>query len=242
MLGFFLSQYEQLFCRYYAEDISRNYKNFKLRVDELQDVSRFYKIKKNDNRINKVFEYLKEQKRLLDGGSSELDNLRTPSVKGIRELVKYIERKRSIVLYKQMYYIQKLCGNAATEYTYCKTLLESKYNKNHHHNTTFDDAEIDKLWKSRHGGQACDEELKLRDCHRKMAFNIRNSMRYINGVRINCSAMGNELTQEIITQNQNMLLMSDKVNKTSKILAWLSFALGIAGIVIGVLGYLQSMD
>lgn len=164
--------------------------------------------------------------------------------KEIRELTEKFRDFQLRFFRTRLMILESICNNATTEYTYCKTLLGSKYNEKYDYSLLFTDDEIDKLNVDNEGSNLCDKELMAKDKCRKKAFNIRNCMRYIEGVRQKCALWENELTQELvyrvknisesvkeITQsNKAILEASNKSNRISELLGWLGGALGSVGL------------
>lgn len=99
-----------------------------------------------------------------------------------------------------VYQINRLCENACIEYTYCKTLLSSKYNKSFVHNLEVDESDPLK-----------DQKKEWR----RNALNIRNSMRYIENIKYkNQNRLGRQsrtLVQEIDE------VVADVKNNTKKV-------------------------
>ena len=126
------------------------------------------------------------------------------------------------------------CGNALTEYNYCKSLLESKYNTEYKHDLTISDAEVKILGESR----GVSDELLAKDHHRKIAFNIRNSVRYIEEIRNKCTIWENEMTRNLVNSVDKMQRTTELSNRLSKFLAVLSAILGGLGLLFGVLSFL----
>lgn len=162
----------------------------------------------------------------------------------IRALTKKIRDFRLRFFRTRLTVLESICNNATTEYTYCKTLLGSKYNEIYNYSSLFTDDEIGELNVDNVGSGQCDKKLMAKDRCRKKAFNIRNCMRYIEGVRQKCAIWENELTQELlyrvknisesveeITQsNKAILEASNKSNRISELLGWLGGALGCVGL------------
>ncbi len=88
-----------------------------------------------------------------------------------------------------------LCNNSLIEYTYCKTLLESKYNDNYKH-----DSKI----------SAVEPQKDEKDRCRKKAFNIRNSIRYIESAKRKCEIWQNNITETLLDE---IHILSSQVNK-----------------------------
>lgn len=262
VIDFFLGQYEQLFCRYYAENISKSYKDFLWYIQQLREKPGILhgKLKETYKDIDLTLVWFQDKKKDIDEllelsndkneeeaiqGHTKSDNdlSDTKKIDEITQLSNYIEQNRARVLVSLLGKVLKLCGNALTEYTYCKTLLESKYNSYTHHDVVFTEDEIRDL-----SGNNCDSTLIKRDLRRKRAFNIRNSIRYIEGIRNKCNIWENELLQDVMNQNQQMLKNSNAVNKSNEkmlvsskksnvisiILGAVSVALGVLSIVLAV--------
>lgn len=262
VIDFFLGQYEQLFCRYYAENISKSYKDFMWYIQQLREKpgilhDKLKALPTDSKLIDLALLWFQNKKKDIDEllkdkneeeyiqGHTKSDNGLSDAEKlnEITQLSDYIEQNRARVLVSLLGNVLKLCGNALTEYTYCKTLLESKYNSYTHHDVVFTEDEIKNL-----SGTNCDPTLIKRDLRRKRAFNIRNSIRYIEGVRNKCNIWENDLLQDVMNQNQKMLKISNTVNKSNKdmlisskksnaisiVLGFLSVALGVLSIVLAV--------
>lgn len=111
--------------------------------------------------------------------------------------------------------LNDICNNALTEYNYCKTLLESVYNTEFNHNPLLhDNNDIPK-----------DSNDTEKNRCKEVAFNIRNSLRYIEGIRKKCSMWDNlithNLTQDVekLIQENNNLTNSTRslINESSKL-------------------------
>lgn len=111
--------------------------------------------------------------------------------------------------------ISMLCEGALTEYVYCKTLLESKYNTQVTHT---------KLSRSDSEPNRRNEDV---DIWRKKACNIRNSIRYIETVKYRCiNAQSNSV---------NMTLRkSDLLSRNGKIWTFIGIVLAVLGIVLTI--------
>lgn len=264
VIDFFLGQYEQLFCRYYAENISKSYKDFMWYIQQLGEKPNEIlhgKLKETptdsklidlallwfQNKKKDIDELLKEknEEESIQGHTKSDNGLSdTEKLNEIILLSDYIEQNRARVLVSLLGKVLKLCGNALTEYTYCKTLLESKYNSYTHHDVVFTEDEIRDL-----SGNNCDPTLIKRDLRRKRAFNIRNSIRYIEGIRNKCNIWENDLLQDVMNLNQKMLKISNTVNKgnkdmliSSKKSNTISIVLGVLSVALGVLSIVLAVD
>ena len=116
--------------------------------------------------------------------------------------------------------IGMLCEGAITEYVYCKTLLESKYNTFVNH---------EKFEKE-------DTSTTELDKWRKIACNIRNSIRYIETVKYRC-----------LNSQSNSVFMAlkkaDKLSQNAKIWTVIGIFLSIVGVALTAVGIiLASME
>lgn len=129
--------------------------------------------------------------------------------------------------------IQITCGNAMTEYNYCKSLLESKYNTEYKYDLQLTDDELSLLGK---GGDDVDEELNAKDLRRKSAFNIRNSIRYIVEVRSKCDTWESEITRYLVQKVDRMQQTAEKSRIQSEEIEKLSLRLGEESVKLGQQG------
>lgn len=175
----------------------------------------------------------------------KLQNVDVEEVKKeIEEFKEKIHEGRIIFLQNRLEILESICGNAMTEYTYCKTLVESKYNEKYDYRLPVSEAEIKELIDYYEEQSQCDNELIKKDNSRKKAFNIRNCIRYIESVRQKCTLWENELSRELIKQaknvsdsiktisesNQIILHASQESSINSEFLGWVSVALGFLSV------------
>ena len=99
--------------------------------------------------------------------------------------------------------INKLCESASTEYVYCKTLLESRYN-----------------WKIKKDNYTSEEYEE-----RKTALNIRNSMRYIETAKYRCSNAQTDSTHAVLDK-------ADRLSKIAKRIAYISLIVTIISCIL----------
>ena len=166
----------------------------------------------------------------------------------LKEKIKVVSLPYVNHLYTQVSSLSKICHNALIEYTYCRTLLGSKYNDDYKYDSLFTQSEVEYL--SDNPFQY--SRLSLRDDRRKKAFNIRNSIRYIEDIRQKCSLLESSLTKVLIEEvhmiskdntkilsqikileqkNANTLRESKKSNRMSYALGLLSVGLGIISVI-----------
>lgn len=213
VINWYLDQYEKQFIGY-AEEISKQHREFTKRIN-LRRRSRNALAKQDNVEIQKcLIEYECLQKSTI---KSEEDTL--PSIAFLVDEAKQTVLKLSLKeqrqelqertdstskselneikeLHAKLRVLSKLCGDALTEYTYCKALLGSKYNDDYKHDRFFNRQQVGVL--SLYPNLS--PNLSTLDDRRKKAFNIRNSIRYIEGVKQNCSRWENELTENLIEQ------------------------------------------
>ena len=109
--------------------------------------------------------------------------------------------------------IGMLCEGAITEYVYCKTLLESKYNTFVNHEKFEEE----------------DNNTTELDKWRKKACNIRNSIRYIETVKYRClNSQSNGVSMA--------LKRADKLSRNAKIWTVIGIILSIIGVVLTAVG------
>jgi len=116
--------------------------------------------------------------------------------------------------------IGMLCEGALTEYVYCKTLLESKYNSQVTHN------KIDLANKT-------ESEVIEFNKWRKKACNIRNAIRYIETVKYRCTnAHANGI---------NMILKkADNLNHKASVWTIIGIIMSIVGLALTTVGIVLS--
>jgi hypothetical protein len=165
------------------------------------------------------------------------------------------ENQLSEVFVAQLNSLQGMCGNALTEYNYCKSLLESKYNTEYKYDLLLTAENIEKLGQREDIGEGVTEEeqrnlawrkdicdsLSAKDLRRKCAFNIRNCIRYIVEVRSKCGIWESEIIRDLVQKVGRMLQVAEKLSirsekngKLSVRLGWLSAVLGVFGFVLSI--------
>ena len=208
VINWYLDQFEKQFVGY-AEEISKQHREFTKRID-LRRRSR--NAIKNQNRVEIkkcLIEYgclqnvsIKWGENILPSISSLVKNAQqgiskmSPEEQN-QELLKLTDstsQSEIKELHAKLRVLSRLCGDALTEYTYCKALLGSKYNDDYKHDRYFNHRQVGVL--SLYSNSL--PKLSALDERRKKAFNIRNSIRYIEGVKQNCSRWENELTENLI--------------------------------------------
>lgn len=116
---------------------------------------------------------------------------------------------KTILLVNELNTLLKLCGDALTEYNYCKTLLESRYNSDYGYSILFDSCE--EIQTNIKNKQSEEEKKQLKTAHRKKAFNIDNSARYIEEVRHKCDVWENQLLQDTVIRINHLSNLNQKL-------------------------------
>lgn len=277
VINWYLDQFERQFISY-AERISKDHRDFSKRIN-LRRRSRNAlesKLPDADEEIRKcLIEYSNIQKEsdkktgdkpptirsLIDAATNDVDTLsaeeRRQKLKSFTDSTSPVELREIHDLHKKLRALSKLCGDALTEYTYCKALLGSKYNDDYKYDRYFNVEEVQLLSHMDYLNQSSDHPSLLKlDEKRKKAFNIRNSIRYIEGVKQNCSRWEGELNENLIEHvhniskdhketldelerlskaNRDTLKESEKSNLYSYLLGRLSVGLGVSSIGFALL-------
>lgn len=185
--------------------------------------------------IDDVEKELKKEQELFDAINND-ENNENRKIQRFNKIKKEIWRNEDFVINFFVDYLKSLlgtCGNALTEYNYCKSLLESKYNTEYKHNLDIAENDLKILGENK----SVSKELQAKDHHRKVAFNIRNSVRYIEEIRNKCTIWENEMTRNLVNSVDKMQRTSEISNRLSKHLAVWSIILGFFGILFGVLSF-----
>jgi hypothetical protein len=238
----FLQQYEVLFGEIYAKTISERNRLFDkllrtfntIRSDEFKS-----KIKESsDNELLEIDEFIHKfyytvLSHLGKSGRSPRDYTPTKHRKRhYYRLIKQIRRLQGAYYQKYVTLLSTLCGNAAIEYTYCQTLLNSKYNTEIKPNIQFSIDEISQLRNSEDSIVCSSPELLRKDLSRKIANNIQNAIRYIECVKYKCS---NRASEHI----RNVLDEAEAANKRSLVL---TIIFGIITFISLVVAIAQVLD
>lgn len=267
-INYFIDQFEKQFVKY-AKEVSNTYRFCKRqlnRYDKINHDSKKIIDVKDKNKIDLLLTLLRwecyyidllEQsgfEKLIDSKVYEdfkincMTELQLANIDEEKKEIEYLHEKipniRIKFLRNRLNILETICGNATTEYTYCKTLLESKYNENYNYTLPISDDEIKALIDYYEKNIQCDNNFLLKDNCRKKAFNIRNCIRYIEGIRQKCNIWENELSQALIDKvktiseeiskisksNQKILNASQKSSRLGELLAWISLMLGLWGL------------
>ncbi len=234
ILQFYLKQYEQLFSQRYVvqlSDLNAKYERLLVYINQLE------KLKKNDisgivrkkspeerKRFEKALRRLEINAKNNDGPIMQGDDTINHSVHYYKKSILSFLDNADILLSSFLSEISELCGNAMMEYAYCKTLLDSKYNTETRHTVAFSPEELGML----EGSIECDGEkmdsLRHRDEQRKIAINIRNSMRYIDCIKYKCA---NGVNFGVSHQFSK----AEQLSKVSKVIAIISLIVSLIGAI-----------
>lgn len=228
--SYYLYQYERIFKTRYAHRLSTlrsEYLQCKsvehLLINQFNDLKNSDKVEEIKSELQKIVEcyrrYLSDYNGSINGsnGDTELDKIRTESL----DLLPRVRKKMRGE-------VKELCENAYIEYTYCKTLLESKYNKQIRKDVQFDEKELDNL-----KSNECEEQEKFRlqkkDFLRKMAVNICSAMSYVDDVLIVCRDWD---TAEV----DGNFDKAEALSKRSEIIAKCSLVASIISLIVSIIG------
>lgn len=260
VLCYFLNQFESRF-KLLAETISKEYRQIEYQANKFKDqfaiilkISKVDgKIKPSDNQLSvlrKCLKFMDLYENPPFGSGKDLTVTADNYLQKCRDYQFFVYK----VLQNYLVKIKGVCENALIEYTYSKTLLCSKYNNEYEINIDFDNTELWYLSKyNNYLSDNIDEKLKARDQRRKYAFNIKNSIRYIVDIQSKCETIGTEIllglinmtnilsvenqeiiksTDDLTQKNTKVLDASEKSNRKSSALGWMSVGLGIVSLYI----------
>lgn len=267
VLNWFIDQFEKQFIKY-AKDVSSTYKNITSFLDDvnriiekapekarvgsdeevvkLLAVIRWYKYVVNNMTVlytkNEYNKYIKKEIQEI-GGVLSRENV----IKEINEYVLQQQDSRLKYIHCHLNKLEVQCADVLTEYAYCKTLVESKYNRHYNHQLLVTEREIQAILNSRRDNPG-NQAINFKDDCRKKAFNIRNCVRYIEGVRQKCIIRENDLSyliankiagisKEIVNisnENKGILSNSIRSGKMSERIGWFSVALGSLSVALAL--------
>lgn len=239
IIRYYLKQYEALFAEHYAFDLSAK-NRFYGKVLRIFDAIQKYHTKKKSLSKKNLDNLEDELDRIREEISSYNGEIKVPFVYDALTQKARCEKKIKNLLRLQGQICRALvkdiiviCDNARMEYTYCKTLLESKYNTQIKHNVSFDNQEIYKISHKPRNDRSKDKLAQI-DESRKIANNIRNSIRYIENIKGKCVYRAYELVD-------NKLEVADKFSRRSQRLAWALGLITIVSFVIELPGIIEKV-
>ena len=196
VINWYLDQFERLIVKN-AEDISEWARNWANQIDN------YFNLKNKKETIETL-----NSTEELDQFTIEIQTRAAFPSKGnpgtsIEEKKAFLDNLWKVAYPKitENYYnalteLSSLCNDSLIEYTYCKTILESNYNDDYHHDNLFTENELDYYTKHPH----YHPRLSEKDSRRKKAFNIRNSIRYIEDIKQKCDIWKNRITKTLIDE------------------------------------------
>ncbi|MDR2292993.1 MAG: hypothetical protein LBE11_05910 [Prevotellaceae bacterium] len=160
--------------------------------------------------FHKNAEIISEYNQKINNSFKLYDEIRH-KIDKLSELNKQKFKEQHNAILQNINILNRLCENSSIEYTYCKTLLLSIYNKSFKHDIKLDP-------------KAKDFDLKNK--YRRRALNIRNSVRYIENIKYKnknrqnlLSHIYNEDIKEITTKMDRTLNSNEKWQRISIMLA-----------------------
>lgn len=217
----YLKQYEVLFGETYAKVISRRRQLF----DKIIRSFKYFcgdEIKKRIKKSSSLLDLDKDIHVFYYSILTQLGRVHRsqikyePEVRGKRyyyKLIRKICRLQGDYFQYFMKSLTDLCGNAAIEFTYCQTLLNSKYNTEIKPDIALTADQV-KLLHSAEKNNSTPEikSLQRRDQSRKTANNILNAVRYIECVKYKCANRADEHIRYVLDE-------AEKSNRRSTILS-----------------------
>ena len=178
-INWFIDQYEKQFSKY-ANDISKDLKMFESTLRDFESDNRVVILETNKAIVDIDDDNLTDCPAISINIADDGSDLKIPKKKN------YNSEKKRVMLLKQT------CLTALMEYNYCKSLIESIYNIDYKHNndlcgTCYDVGNIVSIIN------------KEQNICRKKAFNIRNSIRYIENVRLKCDEYSYKIEHALIS-------------------------------------------
>lgn len=234
VLRFYLKQYESIFAIHYAKHLSSRsafYEKFVMVLDKFHDylsrnnVISFGEedVRNLEKSINIIVVEINKIDRELIGESYSFSEVH--GLKQCRRAMKKLLQRRGIICHFLVQNILQICDNAEIEYTYCKTLLESKYNTEAKHNIKFSEDDVEAL--SQRDYAEIDSLLLRKDHSRKMANNIRNAMRYVECIRNKCLSRRYDMVDSVIEA-------SDQLTKKAYVLSWVFGVVTLISLVVAI--------
>lgn len=273
-LSCFIEQYENMFVGY-ARMLSKTYSLFLESFSAFQDLvemeeeDRKSRWKETLERWRKLKLRYSEYSKLLEKKGTQKERTYEDEIKYVesvafrKEVISIIEKTEEIIKekldvnlpyseenYRELvaeikkfisefsHELNDVCNNALTEYNYCKSLLESVYNTDFNYRMSCENQD----------NRPQDSNDTKKNRRKEIAFNIRNSLRYIEGVRKKCSMwdslITHNLTQDVeklIQENNNLTDSSKKLIEKSKRTDKISLFLGYLSAVLGVFSFILSV-
>lgn len=249
VINWYIEQFEERIVEN-AENISRHYKNWSAEFEGTLWLKRRVNNALKENSINDILYLIGEIRSRKEILAVESGEENPPDILGIEDVrnttndpkVTLNNQYRDSIVdlinyhYDGLSALAKECTDSLIEYTYCKTLLESKYNDLYKHNRYFTKQDLKNFLEDPN-----DPNLLQKDYCRKKAFNIRNSIRYIEDIKQKCDIEGVRITEMLIEEVHGISKDSETIlgrikklteetaesNSLSSFLGWLSLAIAI---------------
>lgn len=233
ILKFYITQYETLFTQHYAVEISLAnmfydkmlsfFDALEERIKDSEYINNLNndKIQILEEELNNIIEELRLHNKKMFQIPFVYDALTKRA--RCRKIIKILLKYRGQICNALVREIVTLCDNARIEYNYCKTLLESKYNTAIRHDVRFSQQQIDLM----RSGEETDEVKNLieKDLSRKIANNIRNSVRYIENIKEKSSYRTYVLVD-------NKLAEADMLSHKALTITWVAFAVTLLSVIV----------
>lgn len=231
---YYLYQYERIFKTRYAQRLS------KLRYDYLQckSVEYFLRNRLNDLRSSNNHDKIESQfnkifcsyRRYLSDYNESYDYSQNG---GLDDICFKLLDLLPLVRKKMRGEVKELCENAYIEYTYCKTLLESKYNTLIRKDVKFKSEDLDVLKK-----ETCNKDVKLqlqrKDFLRKMAVNISSAMSYVDDILIVCRDWDTTEVDSSFVKAEDLSKKAGKISMISLVASIISFIVSLIGLIFAI--------
>lgn len=222
VINWYIDQFERRIIEN-AETISKYYKEWSIVFKDTFNLKSRYAKAQAGNNSDEILDLVGEI-QIRNHTVSQLGKSGLPEMPKFNEISKSIDEQKDFLtkiyqdsftiyvneLYEGLTALSKECTDSLIEYTYCQTLLGSKYNDDYKHGSAFSESELE-LFSHLH------PSLIRRDFRRKKAFNIRNSIRYIEAIRQKCDFWGIRITEMLMEEvhgisNDNETIL-DKIKK-----------------------------
>ncbi len=243
-LSYFTEQYENIFVGY-ARMLSKKYSLFLESFSAFQELvemdkdSRESRWKETLGRWNTLKLRYSEYSKLIENTDKQKERPYDEEIKHVesiefkKEVIRQIKKTEKIIKenldinlpYSEENYrglvaeikkfisefsheLNDICNNALTEYNYCKSLLESVYNTDFNYRMSCENQD----------NRPQDSNDTKKNRRKEVAFNIRNSLRYIEGVRKKCSMWDSLITHNLTQDVEKLIQENNNLTNRTRIL------------------------
>ena len=243
-LSYFTEQYENIFVGY-ARMLSKKYSLFLESFSAFQELvemdndSRESRWKETLGRWNTLKLRYSEYSKLIENTDKQKERPYDEEIKHVesiefkKEVIRQIKKTEKIIKenldinlpYSEGNYrglvaeikkfisefsheLNDICNNALTEYNYCKSLLESVYNTDFNYRMSCENQD----------NRPQDSNDTKKNRRKEVAFNIRNSLRYIEGVRKKCSMWDSLITHNLTQDVEKLIQENNNLTNRTRIL------------------------